>query len=289
MITDFHTHIFPDKIADAAVDKLSHAAHIIPHTDARAHSLLVSMQRAGIGRSVVLPVATSARQIEKLNDAAARLNESYEPASSEPHSPVLFSFGAMHPEYENWYAELSRIRDLGLIGFKIHPVYQGTDIDDISYLRILSRAAELGLTVVTHAGLDIGFPGVVHCSPQMCRHVIDEVGDFSFILAHMGGWRNWDDVIEHLADTGAMIDTAFSYGSIEPLADGYWDEQDTDMLTAEALTRIIRAFGAERVLFGTDSPWADQTKSLEFIRRLPLEPAELGQILSGNAERLLGL
>ena len=29
--------------------------------------------------------------------------------------------------------------------------------------------------VLTHAGIDIGFPGVVHCSPQMCRNVWNEI------------------------------------------------------------------------------------------------------------------
>ena len=285
MITDFHTHIFPDKIAAAAVDKLSRAAHIKPFLDASAASLLASMEKAGIGRSILLPVATAARQVEKLNNAAALLNEQY--ADPGAGRPQLLSFGAMHPDYEGWHRELSRMRELGLRGFKLHPLYQEKDIDDLSYLRIFERAAELDLIVVTHAGYDIGYPGVVHCSPQMCRHVCDAIGPFQFVLAHMGGWRNWDEVPALLADTGAYIDTAFSTEAFPPLDDGYWDDQNTAMLDAEEFVRIVRAFGSSRVLFGTDSPWSDQEQSLRFIKKLPLSQQELDDILSANAERLI--
>ncbi len=286
MITDFHTHIFPDRIAAAAIDKLSRAAHIRPFLDASAASLLASMEDAGIGRSVLLPVATAARQVEKLNDSAAILNEKYaDPGSGKPR---LLSFGAMHPDYDGWRNELSRMRELGLQGFKLHPVYQGVDIDDISYLRIFARAAELDLIVVTHAGFDIGFPGVEHCSPPMCRHVCEEIGPFKFVLAHMGGWRNWDEVPELLSDTGAYIDTAFSTEEFPPLDDGYWDDKNTSMLDAAETVKIIRAFGSDHVLFGTDSPWSDQRQSLDFFKKLPLSQDELANILSDNAERLLG-
>ena len=42
------------------------------------------------------------------------------------------------------------------------------DFDDIRTLRILDRAAELGLIVLSHSGLDVGFPGVVHVTPGWC-------------------------------------------------------------------------------------------------------------------------
>ncbi|MBQ7370323.1 MAG: amidohydrolase family protein, partial [Blautia sp.] len=180
MIIDIHTHTFPDKIASGVVEQLGQKAHIRYFSDATNGQLAASMRKAGIDYSLVLPVATAARQVEKLNTASAQLNEWMAEEG-------ILSFGCMHPEYEGYYAELDRVASLGIKGIKIHPVYQGVDIDDIRFLRIIDRAAELGLIVLTHAGLDVGFPGEVRCSPQMCRHVVDEIGDFPFILAHMGG------------------------------------------------------------------------------------------------------
>ena len=193
----------------------------------------------------------------------------------------------MHPDYENYSKELSRLKELGFKGIKVHPVYQDTDLDDLKYLRIFERAAELDLIVVTHAGLDIGFPGVVRCSPKMSRYVVDEIGDFKFVLAHMGGWKNWDEVPKYLADTKVYIDTAFSTGIITPRADSIWNTKDLEMLNEEEFMRLFEAFGADRILFGTDSPWSLQSDSINYIKRLPISEEDKDKILGGNAVQLV--
>ena len=50
---------------------------------------------------------------------------------------------------------------------------------------------------------------------------------------------------------------------------------------------MVRIFGSERVLFGTDSPWASQKDALETFGRLPLSETEKQNILCNNARRLL--
>ena len=280
MIIDFHTHTYPDRIAASTVDKLTHAAHTVAFSDGSVAGLVSSMHAAGIDCCVNLPVATAPRQVEHINDNAALINNAHA-------SDGVISFGSIHPEFEDYRAELRRISDLGIPGIKVHPVYQGADIDDLRYLRIFSYAAELGLLILTHAGDDIGFPGVIHCSPKMCRHVMDELGDVPFIFAHMGGWHCWDEVADELAPTSAYIDTAFSMDAFCPMDDGHWSEDETLMLDADTFLSVLRAFGADRVLFGTDSPWASQEDALSFLRALPLRDEERSLILGGNASRLL--
>jgi hypothetical protein len=51
---------------------------------------------------------------------------------------------------------------------------------------------------------------------------------------------------------------------------------------------ILRAHGAQRVLFGTDSPWGDQAATLADIRALPLTDDERRLVFHENAARLLG-
>ena len=280
MIIDMHTHTFPDHMAAKVIDKLSRLSRSVAFTDGTLDGLRRSMDDAQIDLSIVLPVATNDHQVEHINDSSARITEA--------HSNVI-SFGCMHPDYLNYVDELSRVKRLGLKGIKIHPIYQETDIDDIKFLRILDRAAELGLIVVTHAGLDIGFPGVVHCSPTMIRHALNEIGNFKLIAAHMGGWRNWDEVLSTLADTNVMIDTSFSTGMIEPRPDCRWDQDELKMLDADRFMEFVKAFGAERIVFGTDSPWSAQKKSIEFINQLPLTDDDRSKILGLNASKLLGI
>ena len=282
MIIDIHTHTFPDKIAAATLDKLKHLSHTIPFTDGTAAGLAASMARAGVDRSVVMPVATSPRQVPHVNDASARMNE------LGAQTGVL-SFGCMHPDFDGWKEELARVRDLGLKGIKLHPQYQDTDFDDPRYLRILDRCGELGLVVLTHAGLDIGMPGKDNCAPEMVARALEQVGPVKLVLAHMGGWRQWDRVEALLPGTGVYLDTSFSLGEITPLDDGHYRPGDLPLLDEAAFLRMVRKFGADRVLFGTDSPWDDQGAALARLRALPLESAELDAILGGNARALLGI
>lgn len=282
MIIDIHTHTFPDKIAAATLDKLKHLSHTIPFTDGTAAGLAASMARAGVDRSVVMPVATSPRQVPHVNDASARMNE------LGAQTGVL-SFGCMHPDFDGWKEELARVRDLGLKGIKLHPQYQDTDFDDPRYLRILDRCGELGLVVLTHAGLDIGMPGKDNCAPEMVARVLEQVGPVKLVLAHMGGWRQWDRVEALLPGTGVYLDTSFSLGEITPLDDGHYRPGDLPLLDEAAFLRMVRRFGPDRILFGTDSPWDDQETALARLRALPLEKSELDAILGGNARKLLEL
>lgn len=276
MIIDFHTHTFPDKIARAAVGKLQAASHTAAFSDGTAGGLNRSMARAGVDLSVVLPVATNPLKVSSVNDSSIRLNG----------QDGMIHFGCMHPECETWHEELGRIAHSGLKGIKLHPVYQGVDIDDPRFVRILARAGELGLTVVMHAGDDIGFPGVVRCSPAMTLHAIRQAGPVRLVLAHMGGWRNWNEVGELLSGTSVYLDTAFSLGRITPLDDTFTEEEQR-LLSEEDFCRMVRLFGSHRILFGTDSPWTDQQESAQAIRALPLSDEEKQNILGENAKKLL--
>lgn len=287
MTIDFHTHAFPQRIAASTLQKLSAASHTLPFTDGTESGLRTSMADAGVDMSVVLPVATAPRQVEHINDSSAAICERAG-ETGQSGCAGLISFGCMHPDYEGWRGELARIKSLGLKGIKLHPVYQGADFDDIRTLRILDRAGELGLIVVTHAGLDVGFPGVVRCSPEMVRNAVRQVGPVKLVLAHMGGWRCWDKVLELLPELPVYIDTSFSVGRMTP-ADSYYSEDELELLDSGRFMELVRAFGPDRVLFGSDSPWSSQSASLEWLRAQPLAPDELEGILGGNGRKLLGI
>ena len=281
-IIDFHTHTFPDAIAARALARLSAASHTKCFTDGTEAGLSASMRRAGIALSVIQPVATNPGQVVKINDASLRINE-------HTGETGLHSFGCIHPDYESWSEELRHLKDAGICGIKLHPVYQGVDFDDPRTLRILDRCAELGLSVLIHAGLDVGYPGVVRGSPRMILRALREVGPVTLILAHMGGWRCWDEVLDLLPGTGVYLETSFALGKMTPNGDGHYQTEDElRMLDEESFVRLIRAFGADHVLFGTDSPWADQAEALAAFLRLPLTEGEQSLILHENAERLLG-
>lgn len=283
MIVDIHTHVFPDRIAPAAIEKLRAASHVQAFADGTQANLKASMAAAGVDCSVVLPAATNPRQVPHLNDTALRIHEKRQESGID-------SFGGIHPELEAWEQELERLKDAGIRGVKLHPPYQGAEIDDEKYIRILKKAAALGLIVLTHAGLDVGLPGAEQATPDKIRRAIDRAPEGTLILAHMGGWRCWEAVERLLPGYPVYLDTAFSLGPMTPCGDGFYrTEKDLERLSDAGFMQLVRAFGAQRILFGSDSPWEDPRNTLTRIRALPLTEEEKARILGRNAAELLGM
>ena len=280
MVIDFHTHTFPDKIAAATIELLKQKSRTENFSDGTTHGLSEQLKKNGIDLAVVLPVVTNPLKTAKINDAAALLNE-------HTAQTRVFSFGGIHPDTPDYKSELKRIAALGLKGIKLHPAYQQVNLDDIRYERIVGYADELGLIVSVHGGVDIGIAGD-WSTPARARKLLDDVKPHKLVMAHMGGWLLWEDVKKYLCGQDVYLDTSFSCGSF-----GYRDDvppaERMQPLSEEEFTNIIRLHGADKVLFGTDSPWSDHAEQLALIRRQPLSDEEKSKILGENAKKLLQL
>ena len=60
-----------------------------------------------------------------------------------------------------------------------------------------------------------------------------------------------------------------------------------DTIDEEQFLRIVQHHGADKILFGTDAPWAGQKAYVERMNQLPLTHLERNIILEGNSKRLL--
>lgn len=280
MIIDFHTHTFPSRISRSVLGKLAAVSHTACFTDGSAQGLLASMERAHVDNSVNLPVMTYAGQVKKVNDTLIRERE-------DMLKNGIITFGGMHPDYEDYKTELQRLKAAGFPGIKLHPAYQGIDFDDIRTMRIVDCASELGLIVVTHAGIDIGICDRNYCSVKAVLNVLARVRPAKLVLAHMGGWGCWDEVERDLAGAPVWLDTAFSIGVIT--ADPGQEERPlrTSNLSDEAFLRLARKHGTDKILFATDSPWEDQADYVSRVNRMPFSPGEKQAIFAGNAKALL--
>ncbi len=283
MIIDVHTHAFPEKIADVALRVLKSKSHTIAFTDGTLNGLISSMKKSGVNYSFVQPVATAAHQVITINNTAIEIN-------NHANLTGVFSFGGMHPDFDNYYSELERIKKSGLKGIKLHPVYQGVSIDDDRYIKILDRAAELDLMILIHAGWDIGFPESQNAMPEKIARALKLVKPQKIILAHMGGWLRWNEAAEILHDSGAYFDTAFSFGEITPDDDFYkYFKTMPKLPDREKFLTLLKNYGLDRVIFGTDSPWASQADGVNFIKSLGLAKNEEDMIFSENLKNLLDL
>ena len=121
MIIDFHTHAFPETLAERVMSKLSYeGGGLVPQTDGTAESLKKEMLSDGVDISVVLSIATNPKQQTNVNNFAAEIND----------EKSIFAFGSVHPDAENALEELERIKAMGMKGVKFHPEYQNFFADD---------------------------------------------------------------------------------------------------------------------------------------------------------------
>lgn len=107
----------------------------------------------------------------------------------------------------------------------------------------------------------------------MARKLLDDVKPEKLVLAHMGGNEMWDEVEKYLVGQNVYFDTGVIL----------------DTMPEEQFLRMVHMHGADRILFGTDSPWADQKKFVTLFDQMSLTEEEKMAVFSGNAKKLLGI
>lgn len=256
-IFDVHTHAYPEKVAEKAVEFLNQYYRVNCQGDGTIGDLLLSASSAGVDYVLVHSVATKPSQVENVNTWV-----------SGQLSAHVFGFGSIHPGYEHIPQELARIRSLGLRGIKLHPDFQEFYADAPSMDPIYSNI-EGNLPVLIHAGDENND----FSSPRRIANVLKRYPKLTLIAAHLGGYSQWDEAEEYLIGKDLYIDTSSSLWAMPP----------------EKAVSIIRRHGVEKVLFGTDYPLTRHREELARFEALPLTPEEKRLILFDNVNRLLNL
>jgi predicted TIM-barrel fold metal-dependent hydrolase len=272
-IIDFHVHAFPDNIAAGAMKKLhEEAPGVKSYLNGTVGDLLKSMEQNGIEKSVLCSIATRPEQFEPILRWSRKIQ-------SDPASPFgyavasrLVMFPSIHPADTKYKERLAIIKAEGFRGVKMHPYYQDFRLDEERMLAIYEELSRNGLMLVVHTGYDIAFPNDDRADSHKILKVTEMFPKLKFVATHLGAWQQWDEVEKILAGKHIYMETSWSLECISP----------------EQARRIILKHPADCVLFGTDSPWTDQGKSIELLKKLEL-PEELERrILCTNAEALLG-
>lgn len=264
-IIDFHTHIFPDKIAAQAIKQLAEeSGEYRPMTDGTLQGLIASMDKAGVRTSIVANIATRPTQMLPVFEFCKRIQ-----------SRRIIPFISFHPDnsLEDVNSLLANAAQLGIRGVKLHPMYQEFFIDEERMFPFYRLIEQSGMFVVFHTGFDIAFPGNLQADVERVKRLAGLFKGLTIVATHVGGWRQWDRA-STLADCGNVYtETSMTM-----------NEMDDDGFIA-----LISQFDENRVLFGTDSPWTDQKTTLDRTLKLKMPDSRKEKMLFRNAERLLGL
>lgn len=262
-IVDVHAHVYPEAIAVHAAKSIGQFYGGYPMCyDGQLSTLLTNMRRARISRALVSSVATTPHQVSSINHFLSD--------AANAHPDHIAALGAMHPDSLHPAADFAEILSLGLRGVKLHPDFLMLPMDDPRFYRIY-ELCEGRLPVCCHLG-DSRYDNT---NPNRAARVLRDFPGLRLVGAHLGGYTVWERVErEHL----------YEYENL------YADCSSTlQLIPHEDALRLIRLYGAERVMFGTDYPMWEAAPELAALSALPLTEHERENILFATALRVYGV
>ena len=163
----------------------------------------------------------------------------------------------------------------GAIGVKLAPVNMRLRGDDPRYVPIFDYCQEQGLPIVLAAG------AAEWAQPRWFARLYRQFPKTRIIMAHAAyqpkhadaGLAELLDAMDGHADVCADLSLRFDH-----VADGREE--------AEALVRIVREAGPERILFGTNFPLGKTGAALDVFEKLPLTTDERRLVGHDNFLRL---
>lgn len=259
-LIDFHTHIYPDKIAGRAAGSIADFYQLDGDGLVGSVDTLLKLEKeAGVEQAVVLPVSMKPAQTRHVNEFVRK--------TTQEHSNLI-GFGTVHAGMENILEEGQYLIDYGYRGVKIHPDMQHFAIDDLR-LYPFYDLIQGKLPVIFHMG-DSRFD---YSNPVKLRIILQNFPRLDCIAAHLGGLEMYDIAYDNLYDMDCCLDIS-SVLRFSP---------------REEVLKWIRTYGSQRLIFGTDFPLWNPVKEVKTFQSLGLTDRELEQIGYKTAQRILSL
>lgn len=255
--------------------------------DPDGNKLISEMDEVGIDKTVILPQDFGLSMGEP-KISIAEQNRVYATLQNN-HPDRIIAFAGVDPR-RSGAIELveTAIKEWGLKGVKLHP---GTGYfpDGREAYNFLAKVSELGVPVLTHAGIWTGKSK--YCDPVYFDDILLDFPNLTIIFAHLG--RGWQNILFEMGVHRPNMVTDFSGWQIT--AQGNYRE------FCENLRHALDSFGSKRVLFGTDGPFfrpvMPSKDYVQLVRDLPKKAPEgitfaeeeIEAIMGENAADILGI
>jgi predicted TIM-barrel fold metal-dependent hydrolase len=261
VIIDAHAHVWPDHIAGRVL--AARPVGLTPMGDGTLDGLRATMDSAGIDLACCLAIANVAAHVAGTNRFIGAIDRSR-----------FVPFGTVHPDLPI-EQNLASLRDNGIRGVKLHPLFQQLSLADTRVIELLGALAEAGIVVITHAGAGGDDTANERGDPRHIRALTEKLPDLVLIACHYGGYHRLDEAARSVVGSGAILETS-------------WPP------TVAALDRgrvrgLIDAHGRRRVVFGSDWPMADPGAEITAVRELGLPADDEAALLGGTLAGLLGV
>ncbi|AGP51747.1 amidohydrolase family protein [Streptomyces rapamycinicus] len=261
MIIDAHCHVWPDDIARKVL--ANRPVGLDPVHDGTLDGLRRTMDAAGIDMAMTLAVADMARTVHRTNEFVGTVDRSR-----------FVPFGTVHPDL-TIERNIASLKDNGVVGVKLHPLFQDVSFADAKVRDMLVALAENDIPVIAHVGCGGDHVQNERGASRHLPSLVRGIPGLRFIAAHFGGYHDLDAAEAWSVGAGVHLETSWppSVGN----------------LPADRIRGIIRRHGADRVVYGSDWPMTDPATEIAAIRSWGLTAEEEAGVLGDNLARLLGI
>jgi predicted TIM-barrel fold metal-dependent hydrolase len=258
MIIDLHTHVGPG----LAQQKDTWRS---PLKADSGDELVRLLDDAGIDRAVVFPPLLEGGEFVDLNYVQA--NAAVRNAVAE-FPDRLIGFVRVDPNFgADAEAEATRNLEGGMRGMILHPDWECFYPNDSSVHHLMALMDRFRVPVAFHSG-ESDYYGM--SGPALFLQLAKRFPGVSIVLKHMGYRLAEDAIAVALERPNVYLETSGNLCSN----------------IAKAITRL----GADRVVFGSDSPYHSPKVEMMKITSLPMvSEADKRKVLGENLARLLGL
>lgn len=277
MIIDFHTHVFPPKMKenrDHYIERDPCFAMLYSRREAElATAEELAMDEAGINVSVIVNIGWTTHELcVETND--------YILESVAHYSSRLVGFCAVQPSScEAAVAEIEHCAKAGIKGVgEVRPDLQLFDLLDDTVMEHLAAALrKYDLVLLTHTSEPSGqgYPSKGGITPEVLYPLFTRFPDLTVVCACWGGGLPFYALMPEVKQAlgNVFFDTAAS----------------AFRYSTRVYNQVVQLVGAGRILFGSDYPSLSQDRALNDVISADLLAEARSLILSGNAQRLLGI
>ena len=200
-------------------------------------------------------------------------------------------------------AEMARVnRDLGFNGFEVNADVNGGELDDPRLDPVWEKAVDLQMLVILHPHgfTDARRMGDYYLANVVCMPLASTLAVSRMILG--GVWERFPELKMLVVHGGGYLPFYFArtdhaykvrpelrhHISQPPSEYLHLLHFDTTVFDPGAVEYLVKEFGADRVLMGSDYPFdMGPTDPLGFVMKADLSAADRDLVIGGNAARLL--
>ena len=269
---DAHVHVLPPEILKLYREEEPDN----PWAHADIEEYIGAMEKYNVERAILVPNNDGRMYFPSADDTNRWLGEVQK---RYPDRFLAFADVRREGSYfieDSPYCLEDAVIEYGLSGLKIHPSNLQLDVDSLEMIPVLRKAADLKVPVMIHSNpCRVGFHD--NCAPDKINKMIQVFPDLTIITAHMGGMK-WQDAV-----------TGCGYVDISSVLPEF-----VKLYGIEQTNRILRIFGADRLIFGTDYPDVRFTNPediyetyCDILNQMDFTEEEAGKIAFENIEKLL--